>query len=170
MNSKHILIPLDLVRGPATALVFAQQMALENVVSVTLLHVIDLNIAPAPSDVYTRLCAESQAALRKLAKLFFGTDYATRVVVRVGQPADEIIAEAKEGAADMIVLCGPKSRKGLRLFRRGTIEDVLHRASCPTVVLPHPGKEAAKPFEPQERALSEEVCAFARIGERAAAA
>jgi nucleotide-binding universal stress UspA family protein len=161
---------VDLLRGSARALVFVQNMAMETPLCVTLLHVVDLNIAPAQQTVYDQLCAEGEAALRKLARLFFGADQAVRVTVRVGKPAAEIVAEARAASADMIVLCGPKSAKGLRLFRRGTTQEVVHSAPCPTVVLPHPGKGAPQSLAPQYRPVSEEVCAFADVGQRAAAA
>jgi nucleotide-binding universal stress UspA family protein len=170
MNSKHILIPLDLLRGPSHALVFVQQMAMENPLCVTLLHVVDLNIGPVQPGIYDQLCVEGEAALRKLAKLFFGTEQAVRVAIRIGQPANEIVAEAKAGAADMIVLCGPKSPKWFRLFRRGTTQHVLASAPCPTVVLPHSGKIAPQAVGPQPRTGSEEAFAFAGVGDRVAAA
>jgi nucleotide-binding universal stress UspA family protein len=142
MRSKHILVPLDLVHGPASALVAVQKMAAESPLCVTLLHVIDLNIFPVQTEINDQLCAESQAALRKLAKLFFGAEQAVRVIVRFGEPAEEIIAEAKEAQADLIVMCGPKSER-LRLLRHGTTQSVLKSASCPTLVLPHPAKAGA---------------------------
>ncbi len=138
MRNKHILVPLDLVRGPASALVFVQQLAAETPLCVTLLHVVDLNIFPPQSSVNEQLCAESEAALRRLGKLFFGAEQHVRIVVRAGRPADEIVAEAKAAEADLIVMCGPKSRR-LRLLRRGTTQRVLKSALCPTLVLPHPG-------------------------------
>jgi nucleotide-binding universal stress UspA family protein len=139
MRSKHILVPLDLLRGPASALAAAQQMAAESPISVTLLHVIDLNLFPVQPSINDQLCAESQAALRKLAKLFFGAEQAARIMVRFGEPAQEIIAEAREVGADLIVMCGPKSSR-MRLLRRGTTQSILKSASCPTLVLPHPAK------------------------------
>jgi nucleotide-binding universal stress UspA family protein len=135
MRNKHILVPLDLVRGPASALVAVQEMAAESPVTVTLLHVIDLNILPLQPAINDQLCAESYSALRKLAKLFFGANQAARIIVRFGEPAKEIIAEAKEAGADLIVMCGPKSGK-MHLLRRGTTERILKSASCPALVLP----------------------------------
>jgi len=169
MRSKHILVPLDLVRGPVSALVFVQEMAAETPIRVTLLHVIDLNIFPPQSAVNDELCAESQAALRKLAKLFFGVEQAARIAVRFGDPAGEIAAEAKAAEADLIVLCGPASRR-MRLFRRGTTQQVLRSASCPTLVLPHPGKTAGrKPARVRRASDSEEACFFRGSVERATA-
>lgn len=167
MNSKCILVPLDLMRGSPDALVYVQNMAMENALCVTLLHVVDLNIAPVQPGVYDRLCAEAEAALRKLAGLFFGTDQAVRVKVRVGKVADEIVAEAAN-SADLIVLCGPKSPKRFRLFRRSTTRRVLSSAPCPTVVLPRPAKAAPHVFRPQY--TTGDALALAGAGERAAAA
>ena len=168
MRSKHILVPLDLTRGPANALVFVQQLAAQTPVCVTLLHVIDLNIFPPQPTVNDQLCAESQAALRKLAKLFFGVEQSTRIIVRDGQPADEIVAEAKADGADLIVMCGPKSGR-LRLLRRGTTQRVLSSASCPTLVLPHPGKPSLGRPAGMELSTPEEVCFFGETVARAAA-
>jgi len=158
MRNKHILVPLDLVRGPASALVFVQKMAAESPVSVTLLHVIDLNILPLQPAINDQLCAESQAALRKLARLFFGAEQAARIIIRVGNSAEEIIAEAKEAEADLIVMCGPKSGR-TRFLHHGTAERVLHSASCPTLVLPHPAKPGGRePGHVQRENSVEESC------------
>jgi nucleotide-binding universal stress UspA family protein len=166
MRNKHILVPLDLVRGPASALVAAQQMAAESPLCITLLHVIDLNIFPPQPAVNDQLCAESQAALRKLAKLFFGAKQVVRTIVRLGQPADEIIAEAKTAGADLIVMCGPKPRR-LRLLRRGTTQRVLRRACCPTLVLPHPVKSTSREPARNRWSVPEEACFFGETAPRA---
>jgi nucleotide-binding universal stress UspA family protein len=166
MRSKHILVPLDLLRGPANALVAVRKMATETPVCVTLLHVVDLNIFPPQPSVNDQLCAESQAALRKLAKLFFGVEQAVRTIVRLGIPADEIIAEAKMARADLIVMCGPKPR-WMRLLRRGTTQRVLRCASCPALVLPHPGKPGnQEPVRPR-LSVPEEACFFEQNADQA---
>jgi nucleotide-binding universal stress UspA family protein len=165
MRNKHILVPLDLIRGPASALLVVQQMAAETPVSVTLLNVIDLNIFPPQPAINDQLCAESQAALRKLAKLFFGAEQAARIIVRLGHPADEIIAEAKVAEADLIVMCGPKSGR-LRLLRQRTTQRVLTAASCPTLVLPHPAKPSAREPAHIDWKVTEEACFFGETAAR----
>jgi nucleotide-binding universal stress UspA family protein len=132
-----------------------------------LLNVIDLNIFPPQPAVNDQLSAESQAALRKLAKLFFGAEQAARVVVRFGQPAAEIIAEAKTAEADVIVMCGPKPGR-LRLWRRGTTQRVLSAAPCPTLVLPHPYKPGLGDSTRTGWNLREEASFFGKTAERAA--
>lgn len=157
MKNKRVLVPLDLLRGSPNVLEFVQNLAMESPLSVTLLHVVDVNIALVRPSVYDELCAEAEAALRKLAKLFFGTAKAARVAVRVGNVSDEIVAEAKAGSADMIVLCGPTSRKRFSLFRSRTTRRVLSGAPCATVVLPAPKKAAPFVFQavPEAEAIYE---------------
>jgi nucleotide-binding universal stress UspA family protein len=168
MRSKHILVPLDLMRGPASALVFVRQMAAETPVRITLLHVVELNIFPTQPAVLDQLCAESEAALRKLAMLFFGAEQAARIVVRTGQAAGEILAEANASDADLIVMCGPKTGRP-RLLRRGTTQRVVNSAACPTLVLPHSGKPRAGEEALVGRCVEEENSFFTENATEAAA-
>jgi nucleotide-binding universal stress UspA family protein len=136
-NVKHVLIPLDLMRSPCDALVFARNMAADFPVCVTLLYVLNLNIVvPSGKQLYDELCSESEAALRKVAGVFFGSERATRVVVRVGAPHEEIVAQAKADPADLIVLTGPERRSWKHLFHRGTTQKIIDSAPCAAVVLP----------------------------------
>ena len=136
MNIKHILIPLDLMRSPCDALVFARNMAADSPVCVTLLYVLNLNIVSPGRQIYDELCAESEAALRKLARFFFGTDRAARIVVRVGPPHEEIVAEAKAESSDLIILSGPERRTWKQLLRLGTTQKIIDASPCPAMVLP----------------------------------
>jgi nucleotide-binding universal stress UspA family protein len=149
MKNKCILVPLDLLRGSPDALEFVQNLAMENPLCVTLLHVVDVNIAPILPGIYDELYAEAEAALRKLAKLFFEADQAARVVVRIGKVSEEIVAEAKAASADMIVLGGSKIPKRFRLVRGRITRHVLRSAPCPTVVLPNSRKVVPRVFGPQ---------------------
>jgi nucleotide-binding universal stress UspA family protein len=142
MNSKNVLIPLDLVRSPCDALIFARNMAADMPVCVTLLYVLNLNIAPPGRQIYDELCEESEAALRKLARFFFGADRAPRVVVRVGAPHEEIVAEAKAESADLIILSGPQRRSWRQLLRLGTTQKIIASSPCPALVLPRNRKTA----------------------------
>jgi len=144
MNIKRILIPLDLIRSPCDCLIFAQNMAADRPVCVTLLYVLNLNIVPPTPQIYDELCAESEGALRKLARFFFGSELAARVVVRMGTPYKEIVAEAKKESADLIILSAPKRRTWKQLLRLGTTQKIIDAAPCPSVVLPR-GQKVAWP-------------------------
>jgi nucleotide-binding universal stress UspA family protein len=149
MNIKNILIPLDLMRSPCDALVYARNMAADSPVCVTLLYVLNSNILSPGQQIYGELCAESEAALRKLARFFFGTDRAARVVVRVGAPHEEIVAEAKAESADLIILTGPKRRAWKHRLGLGTTQKIIEASPCPAVVLPRHRKVAPQwPFIP----------------------
>jgi universal stress protein F len=168
MRSKHVLVPLDLLRGPASALAFVRQMAAETPVRVTLLHVVELNIFPSQPTVLDQLCAESEAALRKLARLFFGAEQAARIVVRTGPAAREILAEAEASDADLIVMCGPKTGRP-RLLRRGTTQQVVNTAACPTLVIPRTAKPRGGEEVLAGRGVAEEASCFAESATEQAA-
>jgi nucleotide-binding universal stress UspA family protein len=136
MNSKRVLIPLDLMRSPCDALIFARNMAADQPVSVTLLYVLNLNIVAPGRQIYDELCVESERALQRLAKFFFGAEWAAHVVVRVGAPHEEIVAEAKAESADLIILSGPERRSWKHLLHSGTTQKIIDASPCPALVLP----------------------------------
>jgi nucleotide-binding universal stress UspA family protein len=137
MNTRRILVPVDLVRSPSDALAYARSLAVDTPVSVTLLYVLNLNIVPPGGcHVLEDLCAEAENALRKLARLFFGTDRAVRIVIRIGSPHQEIAAQAKAGGDELIVMAAPQRRSWRRFFRLGTAQRIIDTAPCPVVVLP----------------------------------
>ncbi len=142
MKMKRVLVPLDLMRSPCDALVYARNMAADCPVCVTLLYVLNLNIIPPSRQIYDELCAESEAALRRLAKFFFGTDRAARIVVRLGAPDEEIVAEAKAESSDLIIMSGPKRRTWKQLMRLGTTQRIIDASPCPALVLPRRPKSA----------------------------
>src|ERR1022692_3727307 len=53
---KRVLVPLDLMRSPCDALVYARNMAADSPVCVTLLYVLNLNIVPPGRQIYDELC------------------------------------------------------------------------------------------------------------------
>jgi nucleotide-binding universal stress UspA family protein len=136
MNSKRVLIPLDLMRSPCDALIFARNMAVDQPVSVTLLYVLNLNIVAPGRQIYDELCVESEKALQRLAGFFFGAERAAHVVVRVGAPHEEIVAEAKAESADLIILSGPERRSWKHLLHSGTTQKIIDASPCPALVLP----------------------------------
>ena len=136
MNSKRILVPVNLPKSSFNSLLFAQGLVNEVPVHVTLLNVVNLNVAGLESRIYNEVCAESEAALKKLAELFFSDSPSVRVNVRVGRPHEEIIAEAGAELSELIIMAGPKPSRWKRFLGLGTIERVVRSAPCPTLVLP----------------------------------
>jgi nucleotide-binding universal stress UspA family protein len=136
MNSKRILIPVNLPKSSFNSLLFAQGLANEVPIHLTLLNVVNLNVARLESRVYNEVCAESEAALKKLANLFFGDSPSVRINVRVGRPHEEILAEADAELSELIIMASPKPVCWKRFLGLGTVERVVRNARCPTLVLP----------------------------------
>ena len=136
MNVKRILIPVNLLKGSFDALQFAQGLAETVPIHVTLLNVVNLNIVPLENRIYDEVCAESEAGLKKLARLFFGDSPSVRINVRVGQPHEEIVAEADAESSELIIMASPKPSRWKRFLGLGTVGRVVRNARCPTLVLP----------------------------------
>jgi nucleotide-binding universal stress UspA family protein len=136
MNIKRILIPVNLLKGPFDALQFAQGLADEVPIHVTLLNVVNLNVVRLEGRIYNEVCAENEAALKKLAKHFFGDSPSVRINVRVGRPHEEIVAEAEAELSELIIMASPKPSRWKRFLGLGTVGRVVRNARCPTLVLP----------------------------------
>jgi nucleotide-binding universal stress UspA family protein len=136
MKDKRILIPVNLLKGSFDALQFAQGLAETVPIHVTLLNVVNLNVARVESRIYNEACAESEAALKKLAKHFFGDSPSVRINVRMGRPHEEIVAEAEAELSELIIMASPKPSRWKRFLGMGTVERVVRNARCPTLVLP----------------------------------
>ena len=136
MNDKRILIPVSLLKDSFEALQFAQGLADEVPIHVTLLNVVNLNVARLESRIYNEVCAENEAVLKKLAKHFFGKSQSVRINVRVGRPHEEIVAEAGAELSELIIMASPKPSRWKRFLGLGIVERVVRTAPCPTLVLP----------------------------------
>lgn len=76
------------------------------------------------------------------------TDVMVEHVMREGDPVDEVLAEAKSRAVDLIIM-GTRGRRGVgRLVMGSVAEAVLRRAPCPVLVVKEPmPAHAASPEE-----------------------
>ena len=103
--------------------------------ALTVLHVIDVNVAPTcgpAAELMRSLAAEAEAGMRRLAPWLDGRVEA-RGEVEEGLPA-EVIVEKSRGF-DLVVLGAKRSRKRWNLFSRHTAQRVAKRATCPVMVV-----------------------------------
>lgn len=141
----RILVPTDMSAHADRAIRNAFDIAREFGSEVHLLHVIKDPVRQCTVDYcieegqYERLRerrnqAARQEILEQLDKFpYFDMD---RVVIHVktGTPSEEIVKEAEETDADLIVM-PPSSSAGLARFRSGRMARwVLKRASCPVLL------------------------------------
>jgi nucleotide-binding universal stress UspA family protein len=80
----------------------------------------------------------AEAHLRDLAARLERDGVSAEVFVRVGKPADEILACAAEHGADIIVM-GTHGRTGIRHLLAGSVAERVVRASAvPVLTTRHP--------------------------------
>jgi len=116
MKPERILLPIDITKCPPAVFELANSFAKSPEVTVTLLHVVHLNIVAPENRVYEELARETQWHLGRLAERYLHPRVRTLLHVRTGRPAEEILAEAKSEQADLIIL--PTGR--VSLWRRLT--------------------------------------------------
>jgi nucleotide-binding universal stress UspA family protein len=147
VKPQHILVPVDFSDSPARALRHAAKRAAESAGSLIIVHVVPadygwLGIGRGESRNLDR-SLQRQAAdrLRAFAYEYVGHNVAADLEVRIGQPAEEIVAAARESKCDSIVL-STRGLTGLDRYLIGSVADRVARlAPCP-VVLMRPGKRS----------------------------
>lgn len=72
--------------------------------TLTLLHVVHLNIVASDNRVYEELALEAQGYLKRLAQQFVHPITSTVVHARFGRPAEQILEEAKAEKVELIIL------------------------------------------------------------------
>lgn len=141
----NILCPVDFSADSERALAAALALARATHGHVTLVTVVDplLDAASAAAGAEEALHEQTQRELRQLLERASpGLPPATMpaVSVRVGKPAAEILAQADECNADVIVM-GMRGIGGAqRLLLGSTSQQVLAKTTLPVVVVPPPDR------------------------------
>jgi len=136
MNAKRILIPIDVAACPLEIFPCINKFANEPGTEITLLYVSKLNVICPENRLYVELEQEVQTMLEKLRSTFITPCLRTQISARIGKPASEIVALAKELQSDLIVLTCRAGRKQLRFFGTHIVETVVRTAPCAVQVLP----------------------------------
>lgn len=137
---RRILVAVDFSPGTASALNYAAALATEFGATVTLLHVVQLNIAGEERGVpRTQFLGElghaAERRLRSLARSVFKSRIACDVEVRSGSPIEEILGAAGDCNADLILMSRHSKRWLLELLRPSVAERVQRAAACPVLVV-----------------------------------
>ena len=140
---KKILVPLDRSAGAEAALPVAADLARADQAVIRLLHV-----APTPTAIVAegrviayadqeseRVQHISEVYLREAARQLAGVP--VEYAVRFGEPAEEILEEARESGAELIAMA-THGRSGVaRLVLGSVAEAVLRRSEVPVVLVRH---------------------------------
>ena len=141
----NILCPVDFSEDSERALAAALALARSTGGHVTIVTVIDplLSAGAAAAGANAALDDQTQQELRSLlerAAPGLPASSTAAVAVRVGQPPDEILAQAEDSNADIIVM-GMRGVGGAeRMLMGSTSENVLGKATVPVLVVPPPSR------------------------------
>ena len=147
LKPRRILVPADFSDWSARALRHAAKRAAESGGSLIVVYVVPsdhgwLGIGREElRDLGRSLQKQAADRLRAFADEDVGHKVAADMEVRVGQPAEEIVAAARESKCHSIVL-STRGLTGLDRYLIGSVADRVARlAPCPVVLL-RPGKRA----------------------------
>jgi nucleotide-binding universal stress UspA family protein len=138
MKPERILLPIDVAKCPLEVFQVVNGFVERPGVTVILLHVVPLRILAPENRIYDELGREAQSCLHQLARKCVHPMAAARIRVRVGEPAREILTEAREANADLIILPVHRVPFWKRLcgsFFPRTIERVIREAPCGVFVM-----------------------------------
>ena len=104
---QHILIPVDFTKQNLSALDIAVDLAIVNHARVTLLHVIEtIDVEPDAEmeQFYAKLQARADAELERLSQGLVSAGLAVDCKIRLGKRLPEIVSDAVERKADLIIM------------------------------------------------------------------
>ncbi|MGC2352965.1 MAG: universal stress protein [Candidatus Udaeobacter sp.] len=147
VKPRRILVPVDFSDSSARALRHAAKRAAESGGSLIIVHVVPADYGwlgigrDELRDLDRSLQRQAADRLRTFADENVSDELAPELEVRVGQPAEQILAAARESQCDSIML-STRGLTGLDRYLIGSVADRVARlAPCPVVLL-RPGKRA----------------------------
>jgi universal stress protein A len=141
LQLRRILVPIDFCDTTVAALHHAGMFARQYKATITLLHIVE----PVGQELRRNITRErlieemseiGEYQIRKLVDVIWGEEIVTDIVVAGGKPYQQIVNEAKETNADMIIMASHGTFGSRGFFRRSTTEKVVRHAPCPVLVVP----------------------------------
>ena len=146
---RTILVPTDFSDCAAVAVRYAKELAEKFGSAVHLLHVIPDSAFVLPEAIVppvmqvpdiSDLKAQTDSSLQAAVAQFGLANLKIECESRLGSPADEIVAAAKDANADLIVI-GTHGRSAIAHFLLGSVVDkVVRHAHCPVLTVRKPVK------------------------------
>jgi universal stress protein A len=141
LQLRRILVPLDFRDSMVIALQYAAAFAKEYKATITLLHIVEPDGSHVRRNISRERLVEEmseigECQIRKLVDVIWGEEIVTDIVVAGGKPYQQIVNEAKETNADMIIMASHGAVGSRGIFRRSTTENVVRHAPCPVLVVP----------------------------------
>src|SRR5580693_8144104 len=141
MKLRKILVPVDFSGSMPGTLQHAAAFAREYGAVVTLLHVVRPDHPFLTHEIARIRLAEelreaAECQLNQLIDVLWANEVKAEALVAIGIPHLQIVNEAREIQADLVIMGthGPVPTWGL--FRRNTTSKVVRYAPCPVLVVP----------------------------------
>lgn len=142
-KTKNVLVPVDFSEGSRAALDYASGLARKLGAQLTALHVMPPYVTYDPLPAFPPLAPldpSRQRAVEESLRQFVTSPGSggpvPAILVREGDPADEILAEGAASGADLIVL-GTHGRRGFERWVLGSVtERVTRKADRPVLAVP----------------------------------
>ncbi len=135
---REILVPIDFSQSSVNALRHAASLAVKQGAHLTLLNVMQEPVTFRSLDLAAQEYRRQHDHIQQLQHLVdheLDPAIATNMVIRTGDPSNEIALVAAQRHADLIVL-GRHEHHGLRRWFHGhTVRHVVDTAPCPVMVL-----------------------------------
>lgn len=141
LQLRRILAPIDFLDSTVATLQYAAAFAREYKATITLLHIVELDGSHTRRNISRERWIEEQSQIgetqiRQLVDVIWGDEITTDIVVAGGKPHVQIVNEAKETNADMIIMAGHGAVGPWGFFRHSTTVKVVRHAPCPVLVVP----------------------------------
>ncbi len=142
---KKILCPVDFDDNSMAALDTAAELARDNDAVLYLMHVISvpLTTTALPLEPYASVSTEpAKLHLEKIVRERVGRKVRHEIVVKIGEPADQISAAAEDLDADLIVMA-THGRSGVAHLFLGSVAEKVIRSAGRSVLTVRPKASAA---------------------------
>ncbi len=143
---KRILVPTDLRPESMIALRYALTLAKQFDANLTLLHVLeepyssDKEVAPGVEGALDPEKGKEERALALLEEDVRSEYRNCRSCFRIGTPFEQIVHEAENVKASLIVMSSHSYGWLDRIVHGSAAEMILHSTPCPVLVVKEPGK------------------------------
>lgn len=140
---RRILVPIDFSVHSKNALRYAIPLAEQFGAALTLIYVIEPTIYPADlgfgqvvmPGIEEELRSKSEDELKHLIETEIGERVSAKSVVRMGKPHQEILNEAKDEHADLIILATHGHTGVEQILFGSTAMRVVRLAECPVMTI-----------------------------------
>ena len=136
-NFKRILCPVQLDKNSATALTMAKDVVKQNSGKLFVLYAVSPHADPTRVGGPAMVAHDEKAAEQEMARLKqeMLSDVEHETVIRIGNPADEIVKAEHDFGVDLVVMA-THGRTGVSHLVLGSVaERVVRESICPVLTI-----------------------------------